>query len=192
MIHFHQHEGGRRRRRDAFTLIELMVVIGIMGIVLAMGIPSIYRVFHKEQLFKTLDDVRNVCLTARQQAIMQGRMAELVFHAKDGRLEVLGGPGGGNEGESAEARYGQPSAPGSNRSAQLPEDVGLAMLKVNGISYMEAEEARVRFYPNGTCDELRLILLRPSDRGALGLFLEVTTGLPDTETDPNKLANEIR
>ena len=27
---------------------------------------------------------------------------------------------------------------------------------------------------------------------ALGLFVEVTTGLPDMESDPNKLANEIR
>ncbi|HXU75825.1 MAG TPA: type II secretion system protein [Methylomirabilota bacterium] len=178
--------------RTGFTLIELMVVIAIMGIVLSIGIPSIYRVFHKELLAKTWDDVHNVCLNAREQAIMSGRMAEIIFHAKDGRLDILGGgpsrPGDENTGGE---QFNQPSQ-ASGRSAQLPEEVGIAMLKVNGISYMEAEEARVRFYPNGTSDELRLILLRPSDRRALGLFVEVTTGLPDMESDPNKLANEIR
>ena len=91
-----------------FTLIELMVVIGIMGIVLAMAIPSIYRVFHKELLAKTLSEVRDVCLTARQQAIMQGRMAEIIFHAKDGSLEVLGGAAGRAEDENHPAPAGQP------------------------------------------------------------------------------------
>jgi prepilin-type N-terminal cleavage/methylation domain-containing protein len=176
-----------------FTLIELMVVIAIMGILLAMGIPSIYRVLHKEPLAKVVDDVRNVCLTARQQAIMQGRMAEIVFHAEDGRLDIAGGASGRAEDENNDAgRMNEPAASNSGRSAQLPKEIGIAMLKVNGISYMEAEEARIRFYPNGTCDELRLILLRPEDGHSRGLFLEVTTGLPDIETDGNKLANEIR
>ena len=182
-----------RSARTAFTLIELMVVIAIMGIILSMGIPSIYRVLHKEPLAKTVDDVRNVCLTARQQAILQGKMAEIVFHAEDGRLEILGGASGRAEDENYDpGRVSEPAASNSGRSAQLPREIGIAMLKVNGVSYMEAEEARIRFYPNGTCDELRLILLRPEDGHSRGLFLEVTTGLPDIETDANKLANEIR
>ena len=39
----------------AFTLIEIMVVVAIMGIILAAGIPSLYGMLHKEGLRKTTE-----------------------------------------------------------------------------------------------------------------------------------------
>src|SRR5712671_4331869 len=38
----------------AFTLIELMIVIGIMAVVVAMGIPMVYHALHKEGLTKAV------------------------------------------------------------------------------------------------------------------------------------------
>src|SRR5881227_3857148 len=62
------------RGADAFTLIELMIVIGIMAVVVAMGIPMVYHALHKEGLTKAVNDVEEVLGNARRLAIMQGAM----------------------------------------------------------------------------------------------------------------------
>ena len=40
----------------------------------------------------------------------------------------------------------------------LPDNVDIAMLDINLLDYGAAEAARVHFFPNGTCDELTLVL----------------------------------
>ena len=57
---------------------------------------------------------------------------------------------------------------------------------------MDAEEAHVRFYPNGTCDELRIVLINLENRESRGIFLEVTTGLATIEGNPENLRKEIK
>jgi len=41
----------------AFTLLEIMLVVGIMGIVLAIGLPSIVRSLERDPLHQALRDV---------------------------------------------------------------------------------------------------------------------------------------
>jgi len=74
-----------------FTLIEVMVVVGIMVIVMAMSVPFVYRSLRREPLNQAVRDITDVCSSARWKAIMQGSMAEVIFHPKDRRLEVAGG-----------------------------------------------------------------------------------------------------
>ena len=84
-----------------------------------------------------------------------------------------------------------PQCSQSGRSAYLTEWVGVAALKINGVSFMQAEEARVRFFPNGTSDELTLVIVNMQNREMRGLNLEVTTGLATIESDPNKLLKVV-
>ena len=178
---------------SGFTLIELMIVIAIMAIVMTMGLPAIYRIWHKETLPKTVREITDVLDNARSLAILQGNVTEVVFHARDGRFELVGGGGSSTRGnQEFSADFGTAPAATSGKSGQIPEEIGVAQLKVNGVSCMDFDSARVRFYPNGTCDELRLVLLRPDNGDSRGIFLEVTTGLVDTESDPGKLAMEVR
>jgi len=53
---------------------------------------------------------------------------------------------------------------------------------MSGIEYNDAEVARVRFYPNGTSDEMRMILFDGRDR--FGIELEITTALANVVPDP--------
>jgi len=85
----HVRPGGGR----GFTLIEIMVVVAIMGLILAAGIPSLYGFFHKEGLRKSMSDLEDTCEAARDAAIMSGQPAELVIHPRAGTLEVSGGNG---------------------------------------------------------------------------------------------------
>lgn len=183
-------------RSLAFTLIELMVVIGIMAIVMTMSAPAIYHIWHKESIRKSVQDVTEACEQARSLAIMRGTMAELVFRADGGKFEVrAGAPPVRSEGDTSAAPAAQSvGAPGSSGmlSGTLPDTVGIASLKVNGVNCMDIDEAHVRFYPNGTCDELRLVLLEPKDGEIRGIFTEITTGLVSIETDKFKLQSELK
>lgn len=179
-----QNSGARRSTFDArpasgFTLVEVMVVVGIMGMILAMGIPSIYKLLQKEGMRKATSDVEEVCRNARARAIFSGAPMDVIFHPLDRRLEIGGGGGGVSPspeagGESVAERPSSPASSGS--SAQIDEDITIEMLDINLSEYKDSEWARVRFYPNGTSDEMTLIL-RSSKNEWRKVTLELTTGL---------------
>jgi hypothetical protein len=175
-----------------------MIVVAIMAIVMTMSVPIVYKVWHKAPMRKAVSELVEVCSNARARAIMRGAMTEVVFRSDDGSFGVAGGgaaPSSGG-GQTAPPMNGMPSASGSGLSGHLPENVAIASLKINGLRYVPREdidvhEARVRFYPNGTCDEMRLIFL--SDTGEFqGVFLEITTSLASVESDRYKLQAEMR
>src|SRR6266550_9093450 len=67
----------------AFTLIELMIVVAIMGVVLTMGVPIVYRMRHEAPLRKAVKEVVEVCSHARARAILQGKATCVVFHPRE-------------------------------------------------------------------------------------------------------------
>jgi prepilin-type N-terminal cleavage/methylation domain-containing protein len=148
----------------AFSLIEIMVVIGIFGIVLAMGAPTFFRMKRGEPMRQTVAEVREVCANARARAILGGQATAVVFHPLDGTFAVDG---------ASDSKVGK--MPGSGLSGRIDETLGVEMLDVNLVEFREAEVARVRFFPNGTADEFTLILHGRSDWSKL--TLDPTTGL---------------
>ena len=161
---------------SAFTLIEIMVVVAVMGLILAMGLPSIVVALKKEGMRRAVNDVVEGCRQARAQAIMSGTVAELRYHPETRTVSVTGGSAPGNEGEASFPAEARPSpAAASGFTAQLPADVMVEMWDVNMTEFKDAEEARVRFYPNGMCDEMTVVL--HSDKGEWRkITLEITTG----------------
>jgi hypothetical protein len=165
-----------------------MVVMGIMAILMTMGVPLVYRATHKLPMSRALADIVEVCSNARARAILQGHMTEVVFHPMEKRLEVGGAAGGATRAENPNSGSMETAAPGSGLSAQISERVDIDMLDINLTEYSQNELARVRFYPNGTCDEMTLIL-RDRDGGEQrGIILEITTGLASILSD-NDLQN---
>ena len=70
------------RTRRAFTLIEIMIVVGIMGIALTLGVPIVYKVWHRTPMVQAIRDFTMICGNARSQAILQGRPVDLVLHPR--------------------------------------------------------------------------------------------------------------
>jgi len=164
-----------------FTLIEVMVVVGIMGLIVVAGIPTLYKLFQKEGMRKVTSDVVEVCSKARAQAILRGSPMDVIFHPRERRLEIgsAGGPGLDASGsETAAQRLS--GSPTTGQSAVIPEDMMIEMLDINLSEYRESEWARVRFFPNGTSDELTLVL-RSSKNEWKKITLEVTTGLASVD-----------
>jgi prepilin-type N-terminal cleavage/methylation domain-containing protein len=156
-----------------FTLIEVMVVVGIIGMIMAMGAPTLYRMLHREGFTKTVGDMMDLCATARARAILQGTTTTIVFHPHDRTCMLEGG---------ADTSSGAPA--NTATTVTFGDNVTVEMLDVNLLEYKDAPVARVRFFPNGTSDEMTLILR--SDRAQWRkIALEITTGLATMDSDPH-------
>ena len=170
----------------AFTLIELMIVVAIMGVVMAVGVPAFVRARHNTGIRKAVTALMEACHEARANAILRGMPMEVVIIAEDGRVEVR--PAGAvkqteaQPGEETSAGPAEP-APAALKASpvrHIPEDVAIELLDVNFINQMEFPEAHVRFYPNGTSDEFTLIFLW-NQRQRAKISLEVVTGLAEVD-----------
>ncbi len=161
----------KKHPRAAFTLIEIMVVVAIIGLIAAMGVPSILLTFRKEGMRKAVSNVQDVCSEARTRAILQNQKTAVVFHPLERRFGLEGAAGSLN------------ASSGRVTSATLPDGVELAMLDINLQDYGASEWARVFFYPDGTSDEMTLVLLGQGERKKI--TLEFSTGLA-TVSDVNQ------
>ncbi len=133
-----------RRFSEAFTLIEIMIVVAIIGLVCAMGLPGILKVMQKEGMRKAISDVTDVCASARAKAIISQKTTAVMFRPGDKTFGVEGG--GAGQGSTYVSQ------------SKLPDGVDFAMLDINQQDYGGSEWAKVQFFPNGTSDEMTIVL----------------------------------
>jgi prepilin-type N-terminal cleavage/methylation domain-containing protein len=157
------HIDNKKRFKKGFTLIEIMIVIAIMALVLAVGVPSIFRAAERDSLRAVVNGIVEACSMARAHAILSGQTQELIIRPLDGTI----------------------SAPGMSEPVVIPNFVQIELLGVNFVELQTAEEARVRFFPNGTSDEFTIVL-RSDKNEWRKISLETVTALADVETDPSK------
>ncbi len=146
-----------RRLARAFTLIEVMIVVAILGLVLAMGVPSILRVLNKEGMRRAVSDLLDACKAARSEAIVKGVPVEMVFHPLDRTFEAPGFP-----------------------MAKFPDNIVVDIMGVNFIELEQADIAKVRFFPNGTSDEF-VIVIHSDQNESRKIQLDIVTALPELE-----------
>jgi hypothetical protein len=177
------------------------VVVAIMAIVMTISVPFMNNAFNSPKgMNGAMRMVQEACSTARAWAILQQTPQELRIRPGAGVFEVGAASADASPMERLESKNlageewrmaDRPSGPtpqrgGGSYSAKLPDGVVVEGLGVNGEDWTEDEVARVRFYPNGTCDEMSVVLYRPETNERRNVWLEVVTGLPDIETDPTK------
>jgi hypothetical protein len=102
--------------------------------------------------------------------IMTGQYADLVIHPRAGTMEVAGSTPSGGYGTWA-------------HSAKI-EGAKLYALRINNSheDLSQAEEVRVRFYPDGKCEEMTLLMMTDNSE-MRGITLEITTALPRIMSD---------
>jgi prepilin-type N-terminal cleavage/methylation domain-containing protein len=156
----------KRQPAAAFTLIEIMMVVAILGLTLAMGIPSFVRSIKREGMGKVERDLVDACQQARRTAIMNNQQTDLVFRPLDRTFSV----------------------PGVFGPSVIPNDIVIETLGINFTAVEGAEEAHVHFSPQGTSDEF-IIVLHGSDGSYRTIYLDCTTALVRVEDgafDPYK------
>ena len=140
-----------------------MVVVAIIGLVAAMGVPSLIKALQKEGMRKALGDVEDVCFSARQQAIFSKQKTAVLFHPQEGSFsaEIAG----------ANLRNGKVT------SSTLPDGIHFAMLDIFRQDYAGSEWARIFFYPDGTSDEAVIVLVGRGESEKI--TLNYATGTPE-------------
>ncbi|HSY75006.1 MAG TPA: type II secretion system protein, partial [Dongiaceae bacterium] len=157
--------------RRAFTLIEIMMVVAILGLVMAMGVPGILAGLREEPMRKAVNDVVEICGHARAMAILSGKTTTVVFHPHDKTIEGGDAPAG----SVSTRNNGKVTT-----SAQFDNSITIKMLGINQLVDTDAEIAGVRFFPNGTSDEMTIIF--QSGDQTCTVTLEVTTALASATT----------
>lgn len=190
------HSALRTPHSAAFTLLELMLVVAILCIALAFSWPAIREARHRAPMTQAVKDISDACRNARSKAILSGQPMELRIYPRDMRIEVgqapVDAPPSTPDATSSSSSptpsdgaptptFREPPSPYIS-SAQLSDEIRLEMVDVNFTDYTEADIARVRFYPNGTCDQLTMVLR--SDVDFRKISLEVVTSLVRIDTDP--------
>jgi len=72
------------------------------------------------------------------------------------------------------------AAPAPKFTAQIVPGVSVELLDVNFIDHLKSDVARVRFFPNGTCDEFTIVL-RSAQNEWRRVSLDVLSGTVELE-----------
>ena len=172
---------------SAFTLIEIMIVVGIMAVIMAIGIPSVYQQMHKDSMRQVVADMSQACTEARARAILTGKTAEVRIRPRERTVSAVEGssqstaPGHSSYGFQGEDIVEHVAGGGGIFSAKISEHIIIDFIGVNLVADLQGlDEVTCLFYPNGTSDEM-VVLLR-SDKGEVRkLTTEVVTGAMDWE-----------
>jgi prepilin-type N-terminal cleavage/methylation domain-containing protein len=73
----------RHIRRDGMTLIEMLLALGVLGILAALSWPSVLRIHNEQKLVDAAEKVRSLAAVARVNAIESG-LAYQFRHEQDG------------------------------------------------------------------------------------------------------------
>jgi Tfp pilus assembly protein FimT len=163
-------------------MIEVMIVIGIAALIMSMGIPSFVKLLNKDPMRQSIADILEACGEARAQAIITGAPFELRFRPGDRSMNIGAAARESESGEPGETgetgrRPAAPQRTGKGYPKQISENVRIEMLDVNLTELKDADEARVRFYPNGTSDEFTIVIAWAQSNEYLQITLDSITGM---------------
>ena len=192
-------QSSNRSARSAFTLIELMVVIGLIMIVMTIGIPRL--IYNNETpLGGTLSAVMDACAAARTKAILSGQPTKVVVDSENysvtvggasikpkTELEILN-----SDTTSFDSLDDEPKPTpqtGTSFSGKIHADVGVDFLAVNFKDMLDEGRAEINFYPNGTSDEFAIGMRHITGDGVQRfVHLDSVTGLAYLKTGDEMLA----
>ena len=178
-------ESDARARLSAFTLVELMVVIAIIGIMTAMMLPEMRGTYQDALLRSTSRQLISVFDVASSHAISVNQAHRVRFDHKTGRYVIEKvTPGRGPESGHVPAR----DVPGGE--GQLDTRISIQLRPIVDVPIQgndqpavaapeqsappEMPEEAITFYPDGTADAAEVVL-RDQDGFRLALRINAIT-----------------
>lgn len=128
-----------RREQCAFTLVEMMVAIAIVGLLMAVTVPGSIRMYESIQYRQVVRDVLTTLGSARQLAVDRGRAQDVAFDP-DRRQVSLG-----------------------DDIQQLPDGFELTVTTASEVNRQNV--GVIRFYPEGSSTGGDVDIASPTGRG---------------------------
>jgi prepilin-type N-terminal cleavage/methylation domain-containing protein len=156
-----QHRSGSPARRG-FTLLETLLTIGLMSMIAAVLIGGSSTLLKSTVQSDPEDALRTLLQTIRRNAVQKSKILELTptdSPDEDGPDFTWGEENAAEDQPRAGEKL--PKAEGVKVKILAPESTGAILL--GGVA-SEKALARMRFYPDGTCDRVRLEVTRESGR----------------------------
>ncbi len=184
---------------SAFTLIELMVVMGLMMIIIAIGVPKMVQ-GNRSPLGESLNAVMEACAAARRQAILSGGTSRVTIRgAEEGTGFIITAGSGGSrssvqkDGDINSDMTGfldetprpapKPSV-AAGFSGRIHDEVAIHFIAVNFNDPMDEDQVEVKFYSNGTSDEFTIGMRHEFGDAVLRFVqLDSVTGLAYIKTE---------
>ena len=184
---------------SAFTLIELMVVMGLMMIILAIGVPRMVQ-GNRSPLGESLNAVMEACAAARRQAILSGGTSRVTIRgAVEGTgFIITAGSGGSSSSVQKDGDINSDMADfldetprpapkpggGAGFNGRIHDDVAIHGVFVNFEDLMDEDQVEVKFYSNGTSDEFTIGMRHEFGDAVLRFVqLDSVTGLAYIKTE---------
>lgn len=108
---------------SGFTMLELLAAITIVGILLAVSVPSTIRFYESMQYRQAIRDVINVLSSARYKAVASGVAQDVAINPQDRRIAF------------------------NDKEFQLPAAMKVAVHGAGEVNTVSA--GVIRFYPEG-------------------------------------------
>ena len=139
--------------KRAFTLVELMVVVAVLGVIIGVGVQSFRSFIEKEPLEQAISDVEGMCRQARSDAIINKRTMELVLNDMEESLILR-----------SAARTVMGMDPDTGEEANLVEqgevlervELAVDLQIIEPVDDEFVGQLELRFYPNGTAEPVDL------------------------------------
>lgn len=125
--------------QSAFTMVELLVAIAIVGLLMAVSVPGSIRFYESIQYRQAVRDVLTTLGTARQLAIDKGKIQDVKFDPQGGKIVL------------------------NDRVDQLPRGFNLAVTTASEVN--RDGRGVVRFYPEGGSSGGDIDIESPTGRG---------------------------
>ncbi|RLQ23682.1 prepilin-type N-terminal cleavage/methylation domain-containing protein [Seongchinamella sediminis] len=127
------------RGQRAFTLVEIMVAIAIVGLLLAVAVPGSMRMYQSIQYRQAVRDVLTTLADARHQAVDKGRAQDVAFDPQRRQVSFAGD------------------------TRQLPEGFQLTVTTASEVN--RDGLGLIRFYPEGSSTGGDVDIAAPTGRG---------------------------
>jgi len=156
----------RRFGEEGFSLVELLIVIGLMAIMMAIAITGLRSQLPKVHLNGTARDIAGRLMMARLKSVQNNAAYGLTFTPGVGGSYY---PVLNNLGSSSSCGFGTWSPDPNSAGSQATPDVKIV---VSG----PCTNNRIEFYQNGTTCGCDTIILTSSDARVMTVTVDQTTG----------------